>query len=314
MDEYAIIELLTRVAGRLPPGYAAIGDDVAALTTEPGRLVLKADMLIGRSDVPPGMTPRQVGRKAVAMCISDFASKGVVPRAFMVSLGIPRRMKPSEIRSLAHGFGDAKREWGVHLVGGDTNEAEDLIIDCVVAGFADSIVGRAGARPGDLIVVTGAFGTTSAGLKIALEGARGAPAFRRRALRNVYHPIPRLRVGIALRGYFSSSMDSSDGLAICLHTLAEESGVGMRVDILPHEAALKDFAVRNGYDLEELVLFGGEEYEIVGTIPRERVAEAQGIARSKGVKLIVIGEVTVGKGVKMTDGRLVEKKGWIQLA
>src|SRR5580658_6394185 len=104
MNEYDIIELLTKVAGKLPPGYTPIGDDVASLRAVPGRVVLKADMLIGRTDIPPGMTWRQAGRKSVAMCVSDFASKGVHPTAFMVSLGIPRKMGRNEVKSLSSGF------------------------------------------------------------------------------------------------------------------------------------------------------------------------------------------------------------------
>ena len=80
MNEYEIIDLLKRTAGSSPPGYSPIGDDVATLPASPGKLVLKSDMLVGRTDVPPGMTWRQAARKAVAMCVSDFASKGVSTR------------------------------------------------------------------------------------------------------------------------------------------------------------------------------------------------------------------------------------------
>lgn len=314
MNEYDIIALLTKVAGRLPREYSPIGDDVEALETFPGRLILKADMLVGRTDVPPGMTWRQVARKAVAMCVSDFAAKGVEPRAFMVSLGIPRKMQATDIRGLAAGFRDAIDEWGIHLVGGDTSECDDLVIDCILTGFAERYVTRDGARTGELVVVTGDFGTTSAGLKILLEGARSTPEFGRIAKRNVYHPEPRLELGMALSNLLSSSMDSSDGLAICLHTLEEMSGVGMRIDSLPYRKELEGFAKLNGYRLEELVLFGGEEYEIVGTIPKERLAEAKAVARSMGSELRVIGETTKARSIMGPSGRPIPKRGWIHLA
>jgi thiamine-monophosphate kinase len=314
MNEYQIIELLTEVAGKLPRGFSPIGDDVASLNTVPGKLVLKADMLVGRTDVPPGMTWRQAGRKAVAMCVSDFASKGVAPKAFMVSLGIPRKMQAGEIRSLARGFKDGMQEWGPRLIGGDTNEADDLIVDCILAGFTERFVERRGARPGELVVVTGDFGTTSAGLKILLEKARCPPAFRRVALRNVYYPSPRLQVGIALRELLSSAMDSSDGLAICLHTLASASGVGMRIDTLPHSEGLESFAASNGYRLDDLILYGGEEYEIVGTIPKDKLERARRVARAMKSELTVIGETTSNRRVENSAGDAIEKKGWIQLA
>jgi len=314
MDEYDIIELLTRTAGRLPAGYSPIGDDVATLPSSRGRLVLKADMLVGRTDVPPGMTWRQATRKAVAMCVSDFASKGVSPQALMVSLGIPRNLGEKDIRALAAGFRDGIDEWSLHLVGGDTNEADDVIIDCILAGFTDRVVGRGGARPGELVVVTGEFGTTSAGLKILLEGARSAPGFRRVALANVYTPSPRLRSGLALRDFLSAAMDSSDGLAICLYTIAEASKVGIRIDRLPYARQLEKFASDNRYAVDELVLYGGEEYEIVGTVPRNKIRQAEAAAKAAGSALIVIGETTSERGIVTAGGLSIEKRGWIQLS
>lgn len=311
MDEYEIIALLTKAAGRLPSQYSAIGDDVVWVKTVPGRLVLKADMLVGSTDVPPGMTARQVGRKALVMCVSDFASKGVTPSAFMLSLGIPKKMRSAEIRSMVRGFEDGMDEWRLHLLGGDTNESDDLVIDCVMTGFAKRIVERGGARPGDYVVVTGNFGTVTAGLKILLEKAKAGAAFRRLSLSSVYRPQPRLDLGVALRNLFSSAMDSSDGLAICLHALASAGGVGVRIDSLPHVEALGEFAAANGYRLDDLVLYGGEEYEIVGTVPGRRLGRAKSIASSMGADLKVIGRVTKTGEVEMRDGKPIERKGWI---
>jgi thiamine-monophosphate kinase len=314
MNEYGIIELLTSTAGKLPARYSAIGDDVVSLRTRPGRLVLKSDMLVGRTDVPPGMTFRQAGRKAVAMCVSDFASKGVRPEALMVSLGIPRTMDEGDVRGLARGFKDAMDAWGLHLLGGDTNEADDLVVDSILAGFGGRVVSRDGASPGDAVVVTGPFGTTSAGLKILLERATAEPKFKRKALRNVYYPNPRLDLGLAIRSYLSSAMDSSDGLAICLHSISSASGVGMELSDLPHERELEKFAEENGYPLRDLILYGGEEYEVVGTIPQGKLAKAQQVAREHGHRLKVIGRVTEERKVVMPGGTVVENRGWVHLA
>jgi thiamine-monophosphate kinase len=315
MDENEIISLLTKMAGSLPSGYLPIGDDVAALPAKRGKLVIKSDMLVARTDVPPGMTWRQAGRKSVAMCVSDFAAKGVSPEAFMVSLGIPRSLSDDEVRSLVKGFGDGMKEWGLRLVGGDTNEADDVIVDCVMTGFAKRIVKRSGARAGELVVVTGEFGTTSAGLKILLEGAKSDPGFRRYALTNVYRPSPKLGLGLALAGYFSSAMDSSDGLAICLRAIAEMSGVGIRVDQLPHVGRrLERFASQNAYDVEELVLYGGEEYEIVATVDKDLIGEAERVASSMGAELTVIGETTVERRVVLSNGHEIRDEGWVHLA
>jgi len=316
LDEYDIIDLITKRFGKLPEGYVPIGDDVASIP--PGRagesVVLKCDMLVARTDVPPGMSWRMASRKAVAMCVSDFAAKGAPPTAFMVSVGLPRGTPRGQVVSLASGLLQASREWNVKLVGGDTSEADDLIIDCMMVGFAKKIVRRTGARPDEYVVTSGTFGQTTAGLRILIEGAKAEPRFRKEAVSSALLPNPRLALGLAVSGCLSSSIDSSDGLAISLHTISEMSGVGIRLSELPYAKGLEEFASRNSYSAEELALYGGEEYEIVGTVPKGRIQEAKSKARSAGCELRVIGETVSAeglKGVAFPDGRRVRRDGWV---
>lgn len=316
LDEYEVIDLITKGFGKLPPGYVPIGDDVAMVPQ--GRrgegVVLKCDMLVAKTDVPPGMPWKLVARKAVAMCVSDFAAKGVRPTAFMVSLGLRRETPKRRVVELASGLLAASREWDVRLVGGDTSEAGDLLIDCVMVGFAKGIVRRAGARPGEYVVTSGTFGQTTAGLRILIDGAKADPGFRKEAVASVYMPTPRLETGLAVSKYLTSSIDSSDGLAISLHTISEMSGVGIRLIRLPYARGLEGFASRNGYSAEDLALYGGEEYEIVGTIEKSRFQEAESKASSAGCELRVIGETISAedlKGVILPDGRRVRKDGWV---
>src|SRR5438445_5140758 len=223
-------------------------------------------MLVGKTDVPKGMTYRQAAGKAVAACVSDFAAKGVAPDSFLISLGLPRGTSEREVTGLAEGFADAAREWKVRLVGGDTNEADDLVIDCTMLGFGAAITPRGGAKAGELVLTTGEFGLSSAGLKILLEGAKAEPGFREVAVGRVLKPTPRLELGVAISRYLTASIDSSDGLATCLYSIAGMSQVGIALTRLPFGKGLEKFARMNGYSLEELVLYGGEEYEIVGTV------------------------------------------------
>jgi thiamine-monophosphate kinase len=316
LDEYEIIKLITGRFGNLPEGYLPIGDDVALIP--PGKkgdsVVLKCDMLVAKTDVPPGMSWKMAARKAVAMCVSDFAAKGVRPTAFMVSLGMQRGTSEAKVMELASGLLEASREWGVRLVGGDTSEAGDLIIDCSMTGFAKKIIGRDGARPGEYVVTSGPFGQTAAGLKILMEGAKAEPRFRKEAVSSVCMPKPKLGLGLALSRYLSSSIDSSDGLSISLHTIAEMSGVGMRLTELPLVKGLEEFASRNSYSAEELALYGGEEYEIVGTVKKSRIEAAKDKAASLGFELRVIGETVSPDNrrmVALADGRKVRKDGWV---
>lgn len=315
LDENDVIDLITRRFGRLPKGYLPIGDDVGAIPPGgPGRrVVLKCDMLVGRTDVPTGMTWAMAARKAVAMCVSDFAAKGVRPTAFMVSLGLPRGTTKEKVEEIASGLVEGSREWGLSMVGGDTGEADDLVIDCMMVGFAKEVVTRGGARPGELVVVTGTFGQTAAGLKI-VGGAKAEPRFRDVAVSSVYRPTPNLELGIALSSYLSSSTDSSDGLAISLHSISEMSGVGMRLGRLPYVDGLEEFASLNSFSAEELALYGGEEYGIVGTIPEGRFQAARRKALSVGSTLTAIGETMPGgrsRTVVLSDGRRVRRDGWV---
>ena len=305
-------------ARRLPKGYSKIGDDVAVVPTGDGRLVLKVDMLVEHTDVPAGMTYRQAARKAVAMCVSDFAAKGARPDSFVVSLGLKKGVSQEQVDALGWGFRDAEKEWDVLLVGGDTNEAKELVIDCAMVGFAKRLVPRRGARPGDVLVVTGLFGYPPAGLRVLKGSVVAEGKFTEKARASVLDPTPSLEVGVAIGPFLSSAMDSSDGLARSLHTLAAESRVGFEVTMLPAAAGVQGFAETNGLSLEELVFEGGEEYVIVGTVPKSRIAGAREAVSRAGGELFEIGKVTSGAGrVMLATGkkrRRISDVGWTHLS
>lgn len=305
-----------KAVARLPRGYTEIGDDVASIPVGRGRLVVKVDMLVEGTDVPKGMTYRQAARKAVAMCVSDFAAKGVRPDSFMVSLGLRRGTSSADVDGLAMGFREAEREWGVRMVGGDTNEAKELVIDCAMLGFAEKVVGRRGAAPGELLVVTGPFGLPPSGLGILVRGARCSASFRRRAVKSVLYPSPALEVGLALAPYLTSSMDSSDGLARCLYTLGETSRVGFELDSTPASPGVSAFARANGLDFGRLVWAGGEEYVIVGTMRRRNHASALRAVQRAGGDLAVIGRATRERKVVLKRGgveKVIPDEGWTHL-
>jgi len=305
------------MAGKTPRGYLMNGDDVALIPAGRGKLVVKVDMLVEHTDVPLGMSYRQAARKAVAMCVSDFAAKGARPDSFMISLGLKKGVTQEQVDELGLGFSDAERKWGVHLVGGDTNEAMELIVDCAMVGFAERVVSRGGASPGDALVVTGRFGLQPAGLKILSGETVADQGFGERAKRSVLNPTPDLAVGLALGPYLSSAMDSSDGLARSLHSLAKESRVGFEVTGLPMANGVEKFAMKNGLSAEDLVLNGGEEYVVVGTVKRSRLKAARSAAVRAGGDLLQIGEATASKRVVLRrDGKAepIRDSGWTHLS
>jgi thiamine-monophosphate kinase len=308
---------MMKAAGKLPRGYSEIGEDVALIPAKKGRVVFKTDMLVEHTDVPPGMTYRQAARKAVAMCVSDFAAKGAKPDSFMASFGLRKGVSQKDVDELALGLADAGRRWGVHFVGGDTNEAEELVIDCAMVGFAEkTVTTRSGASPGDVLVVTGEFGYPPSGLEILLHGAKAKGRFGRRATQSVLEPRPNLKAGLALAPFLTSAMDSSDGLARSIHTLARESGVGFLLDTLPAGEGVESFAAANRLVLENLVFQGGEEYLIVGTVKRSTLEAASAAAERAGARLLPIGVAhKERKVVFRKDGvsRRIRDMGWTHL-
>jgi len=294
------------------------GDDITGIRLENGKIaVLKTDMLIAATDVPPGMTPFQAARKAVVMNISDLASKGVEPKAVLVALGLPGETSKEDIEGIGRGLNAGAREYGAYVIGGDTSEASDIILSVMLFGICDEhyLVKRSGSKPGDILAVTGLFGKTSAGLKMLLEGLDAPEQLRRVFLEAVYMPVARLKLGLKLArsNSVTATIDSSDGLAVSLHELRKMSKTGFCVTNLPTAPEVDDYAKLHGLSKKELTLFGGEEYELIVTVNPEKWDMATRIAESVGGRLIPIGHVTKDKEIVfVTEGRKesIPPGGW----
>jgi thiamine-monophosphate kinase len=318
IGEHEIIQIIHKHLTPMPGMPVPFGDDVSAAQLPGDEMaVLKTDMLVAATDIPNGMSLYDAARKAIVMNISDFASKGAMPTAAVVALGLPKELANKDaVAEIADGLNDGAREYGAYIIGGDTNETSDLIISVSLFGTAKSaLMLRCGARAGDIVAVTGLFGKTSAGLRL-LEGNCKATAKVRDVLVDaVFHPNARLREGLALRGYdyVSSSMDSSDGLAWSLHELARNSKVGFLLDKLPVAPEVREFAKTNRLDETDLVFYGGEEYELVLTVKPEKWEEAKNVVETIGGCLITIGKATYEREVVLeVDGvkRVIEPRGW----
>ncbi|HVX02496.1 MAG TPA: thiamine-phosphate kinase [Nitrososphaera sp.] len=327
LNEKEIIRILSRAQD--------ISDleDVAEIAVADNRhrrndlVVFKADMLVASTDVPPQMSPRQVAKKSIVACASDLAAKGARPLAAMIALGLPAELaSKAYVKELARGFQAASREFGVKIVGGDTNAAKELVIDCSMVGTIKKngysrIPKRSGAKPGDAVIASGRFGYSASGLAVLLKGAKAQGAFGKKAVASVLEPKPRQAFGLALARYFSSSIDSSDGLAASLYEIAIQSGVDIVIDYDAAKAeGVQEFAGLNGLDAHELVFHGGEEYEIVATVPKSLLQKARATARRRkiGCGLHVIGSVkdkkVAGRRVTVTtaeDKRLIENRGYL---
>lgn len=313
LDEEEIIRILWRRLSK--DGKDPFDDDVVWSKNSTAKMVVsKTDMLVSSTDVPTGMNAMQIARKSVVSCVSDFAAKGLKPSFCLVSLGLPRKLSSSRfVSQLTSGFASAQREYNVKILGGDVNETlHDAVIDCIGFGFTNRIVRRRDARVGDLIGVSGAFGHQAAGLLMLQRRAKsGDKSFERKAVKSVLNPVARLRLGVRISQYLSSSTDSSDGLAISLYHLAEASNVSFQIDYLPKPESLERFARDNELAVNDLIFFGGEEYELVFTFP----ARYKNRLSKEGI--ITIGRVVEKEPVSNSEVcyrlKRIPRKGWMHL-
>jgi thiamine-monophosphate kinase len=294
-------------------------DDASAIGLGDGSfLVLKTDMFVRRTDAPAGMNHYQMGVKALAMNVSDLAAKGATPAAFLFSLGLPGSYKVNSIKSLIDGMCAASIEYGIPILGGDVGDSKDLVVAGFAAGFAKTLLRRSGAIPGDIIAVTGSFGDTAAALKILVDKVKAPKGLKTELSNSIYMPKARLKTGLAIARSLSatSSMDSSDGLAFTLNEMSRASKTGFVITYLPITGTAQEFARLKKLDPKDLALFGGEEYEIVYTITKEKWKAAKKAAREAGGDLIRIGTVVEGSNVVLKSDSsevLIPSKGWEHL-
>ncbi len=322
LDEDQIIRIVRSEIGD-KGGF--VPDDVEVFKQGGIRMAMAVDTMTQGTDMPRGMWMDEVARKSVAACVSDFAAKGVRPEFGSVSLTVPADMSAGQIRRMARGFKAASSEFGVRILGGDTGGGAELVISVWLCGAAaHGIVSRGGAAAGDIIFATGAFGNTAAGLHLMLSsGGRRRPRLGsadRRYVDAFCSPSPRLEFGIRIGRHITSAMDSSDGLAATLNEMSRQSGRRFVVSRLPYDTSLEGFASRHNVSATDLVLFGGEEYEIVFTAPRGSAARICRIAAGCGVELTRVGTVgresKGGGDVVMESGgvtKAVKDRGWSHL-
>ena len=318
LGERRIIEIMREHFDVMPNMLAPFGDDVSAVPVGDGEVaVLKTDMLVDKTDVPRGMSFWQAARKAVVMNISDFAAKGVEPKAVLVSLGLPRNLMQRDLVEIAKGLNAGARQYGAYIVGGDTGEASDLVISIHLFGTAkkDTMMLRSGAKVGDVVAVTDFFGKAAAGLQLLLNHFSVSDGLRNVLVEAVCMPQARLKEGLALRrsGAITASIDSSDGLAWSLHELSKLSNVGFVITGLPVADEVKRFAEFNSLDVDELTLYGGEEYELVVTVNPKKWTEAETAVEAVGGRLLPIGKATRDKQLILDiDGkkRNIQPRGW----
>lgn len=297
-DEFDLIErYLKQLTAPVAAVRLGIGDDCAVVRVPDGHeLAVSIDSLHEGIHFPSTTAARDVGWKALACGLSDLAAAGAEPAWCLLALGLPTG-EPDWLAAFADGFGALGAEHGIALAGGDTTRASGISVTVQVAGHVPAGEGltRGGARPGDLVCVSGMPGEAAAALERVLAGAEVDPALRARLDR----PAPRVALGRWLRGRASACIDVSDGLAADCGHIAVASTVALYLDAqrLPISPALTR-AAGDAQAARSQLLHGGDDYELCFTLPPERIGELGGAA-GWPVPLHVIGEVADGHGVHL---------------
>lgn len=289
-----------------------VSEDVETIIVDGSQFVISTDTLVESTDIPNGMSIENACRKSVVACVSDFAAKGVQPKYGIISLTIPKNYSDKQIKKIARTFGKTSEEFGFKFLGGDTNEGKELVLQVTLIGFTKRIVTRKGAKIGDAIFVTGYFGYSLSGLKIMMSGKKSSNSFEKKAKMQVLSPSVPLNFGISCAKYFSSAMDSSDGLAVTLNEMARQSKKQFIINCLPTNQDVFEFAKINLLDPLHLIFNGGEEYQIVFTTKnRKKIIEN---SRRYNIPVTEIGYVRKGKSVfyeKQNKKTIIKDVGWM---
>ncbi|HDM92499.1 MAG TPA: thiamine-phosphate kinase [Candidatus Korarchaeota archaeon] len=314
--EEDVIRRLSSISNAMRGGVLPLGlDDAAALELR-GTYVVNVDTVSEGSDLLPGMTLRQLARKIVVQTFSDIAAKGAKPAYFLISLCLPRKARKEDIDEIALGLDCGLSEVGGLLIGGDVDSSQEIIMTGVGIGLCDrQPIPRGGARPGDVIAVTGYFGLTWLGYRVVVGRLSPPKDLREDAIRSVYEPKAAISEG-ALLGMVSgvhACADSSDGLYKTLHSISLASRVKIVVEELPIEDRLREYLLDMGLDLVEAAFYGGEEFHLVVAVDPKSFPTLASEFKKRGLKLMKIGQVAEGSGVFLrTPAGLVRLRegGW----
>lgn len=313
--ELEIISRLRKRARAGPQVRVGIGDDTAVVSTDGANdLLACCDLMIeGIHFRREWAAPRLIGRKALAVTLSDIAAMGGTPRYAMISVAVPRAWSSPDIEELFDGLYEMADASKVTIIGGDTSSSPDsLFIDTIVLGdcAAGRAVTRAGAQIGDVIFITGTVGASALGLKLLEHGFRlegtdsmAAPA-RHRALLKHLAPETRLPIGrrIGERGLATAMIDVSDGLSTDLGHLLEASNCGaiIHATAMPIDESVRWLAA-NGLEIDplQLALHGGEEYELLFTARPESRHPITTLASDCNLPITAIGEIVADPGLQL---------------
>ena len=311
LSERALIRLIKETsASTAPELIRGIGDDCAVFgTSDAGQWLITTDSLVDQVHFDRDWHPPELlGRKSIAVNLSDIAAMGGVPRFVLLSLCLPVSLASEWLQRWLSGVSAILAEQGCVLIGGDTVRGRELVISVTVIGQAGGgkILYRTGARPGDTVYVSGPLGSAAAGLALfqrAKEQGTDPEWPQWQALLDAHlNPTPQVELGqqLGLSGCVSAMQDISDGLATDLAHICHESGTGsvIHAERLPALPSLDSAATFLAQEKLDLLLKGGEDYQLLFTVRPGRGKELEtSLMNSLYHRIYPVGLITEGQGV-----------------
>lgn len=312
--------------------FKSRSDDAALIDLGENYLVATSDMLMQSSHFPPQMTPHQIGRKVVTVNVSDVAAMGADTVGMIISMGLPSSMPLDYFDQLVEGILEACRDYGMVLIGGDTNESSELTLcgTCIGMVAKENVLMKEGIKPGNVVAVTGELGLAAAGFELLIHELEGSnensfdedseedfnfkdndsmDVFKDNAIKHALEPHARLEEGILLgkTGFLTSATDVTDGLLSELGELMDANpGIGMELhqNSIPLDPELFKLADALGKDPLELALSYGEDFELLLTVKKERFQELKKVVNEAfegKVTLHEIGRADSSGRISMID-------------
>ena len=300
--------LINRVRKWMPSSDSAlvrgIGDDVAVMELRNSILLATTDVLIEGFHFERSWTdPYRLGKKSLAVNLSDIAAMGGTPRYFLISLGLPKHLPLSFISRFYFGLKETAKRYRVNLVGGNTSLSEKMMITiCLLGeGRKKELLFRNGARVGDEMFVSGTLGDSALGLKILKKkGPRKGP---RRLIERHLSPCPRVELGQAIARHrcATAMIDISDGLLSDTRHIMEESNVGAMIweDRIPLSPSYRRASAMYSKNPVHMALSGGEDYELLFTAPPQKRGKISSLSRSLKIPITCVGKI-LPKAKKLT--------------
>ena len=284
------------------PSCHGPGDDAAVISLGDQKLVVSSDVVTFERHRPLGTPFREFGWMAAAVNFSDIAAMGATPKWLIVSMTMPPELDENDVYEIMIGIDKCAEFCGAEIIGGDTKTGEGMVCCTAIGTMTGEPMKRSGAKQGDIVLVTGTLGSPAAGMVALKNNAEGEG--EKEAIRSLRLPIPRVDDGKILSKMGATScMDLSDGLATAMHGICEASSVGMDIlwEALPEGPGVNEMC--QYMDKEHMMLYFGGEYELLFTMPKDKMEELH----TSDVDASVIGIVTESKEVCMIkDGERKE--------